>query len=82
MSWKSKAWAWAVLGSVAAMEELKDNKLCRLKSFQDRSPFPTFTKNSSEILESRRAAIANNEKLNPSAEEETLRIVMFLSCWN
>ncbi|OAY35224.1 hypothetical protein MANES_12G082400v8 [Manihot esculenta] len=90
MSWKSRA--WTAVGSAAAVEELKDNKLCKLKSLHrqhlhnkkvsmstnqvEREFSPTSNTNSE--VELRREG--NKQQLNQSAEE-TLRTVMYLSCW-
>ncbi|KAJ9177058.1 hypothetical protein P3X46_012311 [Hevea brasiliensis] len=88
MSWKS---TWTAVGSVAAVEELKDNKFCRLKSLhrqhllnkiglvstnqieRESSPKSTTT---SEVESGR----GGKQKINQSAEE-TLRTIMYLSCW-
>lgn len=88
MSWKGKA--WAVAGTVAAMEELKDKRLCRLEcsslsslghphNVEDNlEPLSTPKERSSnENVETQR----KGKKQNLKQTEESLRIIMYLSCW-
>lgn len=88
MSWKGKA--WAVAGTVAAMGELKDKRLCRLEcsslsslchphNVEDNlEPLSTQKERSSnEYVETQR----KGKKQNLKQTEESLRIIMYLSCW-
>lgn len=99
MSWKSKV--WTVVGSVAAVEELKDKNLCRInstmKSLYHQHVINNMASSSSKATQVGREAAApppppptttsnfapkregKEKRVNQS--EESLRTVMYLSCW-
>jgi hypothetical protein len=101
MSWQSKV--WTVVGSVAAVEELKDKNLCRLNSTMKSlyhqhviNNMASYSPPSKPTQVGREAAAAapppatttsnfapkrecKEKRVNQS--EESLRTVMYLSCW-
>ncbi|GMN61194.1 hypothetical protein TIFTF001_030279 [Ficus carica] len=88
MSWKGKA--WAVAGTVAAMEELKDKRLCRLEcSSLSSLRHPHNVEDNLETLSTQKERSSNEnvetqrkgKKQNLKQTEESLRIIMYLSCW-
>lgn len=94
MSWKSKV--WIVVGGVAAVEELKDKNLCRLnstmKSLYHQHVINNMASSSSSSKPTqvgREAAAAaasppatTTSNFAPKREcKESLRTVMYLSCW-
>ncbi|KAF9670872.1 hypothetical protein SADUNF_Sadunf13G0114300 [Salix dunnii] len=106
MSWKSKV--WTVVGSVAAVEELKDKNLCRLnspmKSLHYHHVINNMVSSSSKPTQVGREAASppppppaaaagaatTTSKFAPKRKckekrvnqsEDSLRTVMYLSCW-
>ncbi|OIT00551.1 PREDICTED: uncharacterized protein LOC109230481 [Nicotiana attenuata] len=80
--------AWIVAASVGAVEVLKDQGFCRwnypLRSFAQHAKnnmrsFSQTKKLSSSSSSSSSSLIASSEK--PKQSEESLRKVMYLSCW-
>lgn len=81
MGWKGKTWAFA--GTIVAMEELKYKKLCRWNSSL---PSLYHVNNYVEPLSSTSSSAKIETKMrskeqNLKQPEESLRIVMYLSCW-
>ncbi|EEF44515.1 conserved hypothetical protein [Ricinus communis] len=85
MSWKSRA--WTVIGSLAAVEDLKDTKICRLSSVmktfnsQHVESMPTQVERPSSSSASTMEARSSSSSGSDNQSEEALRTVMYLSCW-
>ncbi|XP_050883603.1 uncharacterized protein LOC127086830 [Lathyrus oleraceus] len=84
--------AWAAAASVAVVEALKDQGICRwnhtLKSLQNHvknnvRSFSQAKKLSSSTSSSSSAMVSNSKRQNKKImqSEESLRTVMYLSCW-
>ncbi|PON80549.1 Wound-responsive family protein [Parasponia andersonii] len=83
MSCKGKTWAFA--STIAAMEELKDKKLCRWNSGLQSLCNPHVNNNvepfSSSTSYAKTETKRRSKEQNLKQPEESLRIVMYLSCW-
>ncbi|KEH39055.1 hypothetical protein MtrunA17_Chr2g0323681 [Medicago truncatula] len=87
--------AWVAAGSVAVVEALKDQGICRwnltLKSLQNhfKNNVRSFSQakklsssfSSSSSSSSAMVSISKRQKENAKQSEESLRKVMYLSCW-
>lgn len=82
--------AWVAAGSVAVVEALKDQGICRwnhtLKSLQNHvknnvRSFSQAKKLSSSSSSSAMALNSNRQQHKAEQSEESLRTVMYLSCW-
>ncbi|CAL5200448.1 unnamed protein product [Lathyrus oleraceus] len=82
--------AWAAAASVAVVEALKDQGICRwnhtLKSLQNHvknnvRSFSQAKKLSSSTSSSSVMVSSNRQKEMAKQSEESLRTVMYLSCW-
>nr|ADK47412.1 cold tolerant protein [Cicer microphyllum] len=82
--------AWTAAGSVGVVEALKDQGICRwnhaIKSLQNHvknnvRSFSQANKFSSSSSSSAMFSNSNRQKQNAKQSEESLRTVMFLSCW-
>ncbi|XP_050883606.1 uncharacterized protein LOC127086834 [Lathyrus oleraceus] len=82
--------AWAAAASVAVVEALKDQGICRwnhtLKSLQNHvknnvRSFSQAKKLSSSTSSSSVMVSTNRQKKMAKQSEESLRTVMYLSCW-
>ena len=86
MSATSKA-SWMVAASIGAVEALKDQGVCRwnypLRSLHQHAKNNIRSYHQAKKLSAQSSSAisskVNNEKLKPS--EESLRKVMYLSCW-
>ncbi|MCI34671.1 hypothetical protein A2U01_0055891 [Trifolium medium] len=82
--------AWAAAASVGVVEALKDQGICRwnhtLKSVQNHlknnvRSFSQAKKLSSSSSSSATGSNSSRQKENAKQSEESLRTVMYLSCW-
>ncbi|CAK8536482.1 unnamed protein product [Lathyrus sativus] len=82
--------AWAAAASVAVVEALKDQGICRwnhtLKSLQNHvknnvRSYSQAHKLSSSSSSSSAMVSTNRQKRKAKQSEESLRTVMYLSCW-
>ncbi|XP_054814736.1 uncharacterized protein LOC129315193 [Prosopis cineraria] len=79
--------AWTVVASVGVVEALKDQGVCRwnhaLRSAQQHMKTHVRTLSQSEKLSSSSPAMVSSRLKNDKAKqsEESLRKVMYLSCW-
>jgi len=79
--------AWAAAGSVAVVEALKDQGICRwnhtLKSVQNHVKNNVRSFSQAKKLSSSSAVISNSniQQQKTKQSEESLRKVMYLSCW-
>ncbi|XVF66897.1 hypothetical protein PTKIN_Ptkin10aG0076200 [Pterospermum kingtungense] len=89
-SWKSRA--WAVAGTVTAVEVSKERKLCRWNPKKQHqnvinnvgSPASTQVErpsSSSSPTSSRMASNRKDREEMHKQSEESLRTIMYLSCW-
>ncbi|CAJ1956486.1 unnamed protein product [Sphenostylis stenocarpa] len=82
-----RAWTWTVAASVGVVEALKDQGICRwnsvLRSAQQHAKHNMGSLSHTKKLSSQSSAMASakfkDEKTKQS--EESLRTVMYLSCW-
>ncbi|KAK7324746.1 hypothetical protein VNO77_28558 [Canavalia gladiata] len=87
MSSTSRVGAWTVAASVGVVEALKDQGICRwnsiIRSAQQHAKHHMKSMPQAKKLSSQSSAMAspkfNDEKAKQS--EESLRTVMYLSCW-
>ncbi|KEH39048.1 hypothetical protein MtrunA17_Chr2g0323611 [Medicago truncatula] len=81
MSSRSQAWKWSVATSVGVVEALKDQGICRwnsvIRSAQQHS------KHNMRSLSHANNKIPSTKLRDEKSKqsEESLRTVMFLSCW-
>ncbi|XP_058773873.1 uncharacterized protein LOC131648100 [Vicia villosa] len=82
--------AWAAAASVAVVEALKDQGICRwnhtLKSIQNHvknnvRSYSQVNKLSSSTSSSAMVSNSKRQKQKAKQSEESLRTVMYLSCW-
>ncbi|MCH80095.1 wound-responsive family protein [Trifolium medium] len=80
--------AWAAAASVAVVEALKDQGICRwnhtLKSVQNHLKNNVRSFSQAKKLSSSSSTTVSNsirQKENAKQSEESLRTVMYLSCW-
>lgn len=80
--------AWVTAGSVAVVEALKDQGICRwnhtLKSLQNHVKNNVRSFSHAKKFSSSSAMVSNSskrQKENAKESEESLRKVMYLSCW-
>ncbi|WJX73969.1 hypothetical protein P8452_57687 [Trifolium repens] len=86
MSSRSRAWTWSVATSVGVVEALKDQGICRwnsvIRSAQQHAKHNIRSLSqyaNNKLSSSSSATKLRDEKSKQS--EESLRTVMFLSCW-
>jgi len=76
--------AWVAAGSVAVVEALKDQGICRwnhtLKSVQNHVKNNVRSFSQAKKLSSM-ASNSNRQQQKTKQSEESLRTVMYLSCW-
>ncbi|XP_004487334.1 uncharacterized protein [Cicer arietinum] len=87
----SSSRAWTAAGSVGVVEALKDQGICRwnhaIKSLQNhlKNNVRSFSQanklSSSSSSSSAMVSNSNRQKQNAKQSEESLRTVMYLSCW-
>ncbi|KAB1217189.1 hypothetical protein CJ030_MR4G021132 [Morella rubra] len=74
--------AWVVPASIGALEALKDQGICRwsypLRSLQQQAKSNFRSYSQARKLSAQSSSLKNQEKLK---QEESLRTVMYLSCW-
>ncbi|WCJ30613.1 Wound-responsive family protein [Euphorbia peplus] len=79
--------AWMVAASIGAVEALKDHGFCRwnysLRSIHQHAKNISLRSSSSSMVSSSSTSSNNQvrEESSRKAKEESLRTVMFLSCW-
>jgi len=87
MSSTSRAWTWTVAASVGVVEALKDQGICRwnsvLRSAQQHAKHNMRSLSQTKKLSSQSSAMASAKFKDEKAKqsEESLRTVMYLSCW-
>ncbi|ESW21893.1 hypothetical protein PHAVU_005G108300 [Phaseolus vulgaris] len=87
MSSTSRAWTWTVAASVGVVEALKDQGICRwnsvLRSAQQHAKHNMRSLSHTKKLSSQSSAMASAKFKDEKAKqsEESLRTVMYLSCW-
>jgi hypothetical protein len=85
MSSRSRAWTWSVATSVGVVEALKDQGICRwnsvIRSAQQHAKhnMRSLSHANNKLSSSSCATKLKDEKSKQA--EESLRTVMFLSCW-
>ncbi|KAJ4729903.1 Wound-responsive family protein [Melia azedarach] len=86
----SSSRAWVVAASVAAVEALKDQGFCRwnytIRSLHQhaKNNIRSVSQSSKKLSSSSPAVVSNKvirEQLKAKQSEESLRTVMYLSCW-
>ncbi|RZB76778.1 hypothetical protein D0Y65_034956 [Glycine soja] len=87
MSSTSRAWTWTVAASVGVVEALKDQGICRwnsvMRSAQQHAKHNMRSLSQTKKLSSQPSAMASAKLKDEKAKksEESLRTVMYLSCW-
>ncbi|KAJ1395877.1 hypothetical protein SESBI_33047 [Sesbania bispinosa] len=87
MSSTRRAWTWTVAASVGVVEALKDQGICRwncvIRSAQQHAKHNVRYLSQSKKLSSQSSAMASGKLRDEKAKqsEESLRTVMYLSCW-
>ncbi|CAJ2660409.1 hypothetical protein L195_g037506 [Trifolium pratense] len=85
MGSRSRAWTWSVATCVGVVEALKDQGICRwnsvIRSAQQHAKhnMRSLSHANNKLSSSSSATKLRDEKSKQS--EESLRTVMFLSCW-
>ncbi|KAF7823054.1 wound-responsive family protein [Senna tora] len=83
MSSASRAWTWSVAASVGVVEALKDQGICRwnhvLRAAQQHVKSHARSLSQAKKLSSMASTRLKDDKAKQS--EESLRTVMYLSCW-
>ncbi|KAG4968753.1 hypothetical protein AAZX31_12G189500 [Glycine max] len=87
MSSTSRAWTWTVAASVGVVEALKDQGICRwnsvMRSAQQHAKHNMKSLSQTKKLSSQSSVMASAKLKDEKAKksEESLRTVMYLSCW-
>ncbi|KAJ0052437.1 hypothetical protein Pint_02156 [Pistacia integerrima] len=83
MSWKSKA--WAVAGTIAALEEFKIEKMsaCNstIHSLHHQHLITKMGQVSSQVERSPPSSSSSTKRSKREQSEESFRKIMYLSCW-
>ena len=87
MSSTSRAWAWTVAAGVGVVEAMKDQGICRwnsvMRSAQQHAKHNMKSLSQTKKLSSQSSVMASAKLKDEKAKksEESLRTVMYLSCW-
>ncbi|XP_004487336.1 uncharacterized protein [Cicer arietinum] len=86
MSTRSRAWTWSVATSVGVVEALKDQGICRwnsvIRSAQQHAKHNIRSlSQANNFSSSSSVATKLRDEKKAKQSEESLRTVMYLSCW-